>query len=239
MPSHPPAFPLSLDRLQRRYGLPDAATEGLSAFAALLAFDPLAPTTVTAPAAVRDDHIADALVALQLPEVSTARVIADIGAGAGVPGIPLAVTVPAATVNLIEGNGKKREFMRRAVAALGLDNAVIPDARAEIWHEGLGSCDVVTARALASLDVVAEYAAPLLRLGGILVAWRGRRDAEAEAAAARAAAILGLELQDPIRVEPYAGVDHRYLHVLRKVADTPERFPRRDGVARKRPLGSH
>ncbi len=232
-----PPFPLPLTELQQRYALSDAATAQLATFAAMLAFDPLAPTTVTEPSRVRDDHIADALIALELPELQQAQVIADLGAGAGVPGIPLAVALPTATVTLIEGNGKKCEFMRGAVAALGIGNALVPGTREELWREGLGRCDVVTARALAALDVVAEYAAPLLKVGGALVAWRGRRDPEGEIAAGRAADVLGLELSEPLRVVPYRGADHRHLHVLRKVAETPARFPRRDGVAKKRPLG--
>jgi 16S rRNA (guanine527-N7)-methyltransferase len=238
MSSSYPAFPLPLTALQERYELSTEATERLAAFAAMLAFDPRAPTTVTQPAGVRDDHLADSLVALDVPAIREARVLADLGAGAGVPGIPLAIALPGATINLIEGNGKKREFMQVTVDALGLDNARVPPARAEVWIEGLGTCDVVTARALASLDVVAEYAAPLLRVGGVLVAWRGRRDPEVEAAAGRAAAILGLEVDEPVRVEPYRRADNRHLHMLRKVAETPARFPRRDGVARKRPLGA-
>jgi 16S rRNA (guanine527-N7)-methyltransferase len=97
--------------------------------------------------------------------------------------------------------------------------------------------DVVTARALAPLDVVAEYAAPLLRVGGALVAWRGQRDPEDEAAGARAAEILELSMLEPRRVEPYPGAVNRHIQIMIKRAPTPARFPRRDGVARKRPLG--
>ncbi len=111
------------------------------------------------------------------------------------------------------------------------------NARAESWPEGLGACDLVTARALAPLAVVAEYAAPLLALRGSMVAWRGRREPEDEAAGDRAAAELGLELGAVVRVQPYPGALHRHLHVMRKVAPTPDRFPRRPGMARKRPLG--
>jgi 16S rRNA (guanine527-N7)-methyltransferase len=83
-----------------------------------------------------------------------------------------------------------------------------------------------------------EYAAPLLRIGGSLVVWRGRRDPEAEAAGARAASELGLEVREPESVDPYPGAEHRYLHLVLKVKETPCGFPRREGVARKRPLGA-
>ena len=124
-----------------------------------------------------------------------------------------------------------------AIEACGAHNATPVHARAEAWPEGMGCCDLVTARAVAALAVVAEYAAPLLAPGGTLVAWRGRRDPVDEAAGGRAAAELGLEAREPIHVEPYPGALHRHLHVMVKVAPTPDRFPRRPGLARKRPLG--
>jgi 16S rRNA (guanine527-N7)-methyltransferase len=229
--------PRTADALAARFGLSIAAAAQLSALAGLLADDPAAPTTVRGWAAVLDDHLADSLVALELDVVREASRIADLGAGAGLPGLPLAIALPAAAVTLVESNGRKCAFLGRAVEACGLDNVEIAGARAEAWSPGFGRCDLVTARALASLPVVAEYAAPLLCPGGSLVAWRGRRDPSEEAAGARAAEVLGLEVRPPLAVAPHPGALHRHLHVLVKVAPTPERFPRRPGMARKRPLG--
>lgn len=229
-------FP-AVDRLAERFGLSTDQAVRLRRFGDILVHDEQAPTTVREPAHVRDDHLADALVALDLSGVRSARAIADLGAGAGVPGIPLAIALPEAGFTLVEGNGRKCEFMRAVIDDLGLANVEVLHGRAETWSAGIGQMDIVTARALAPLDVVAEYAAPLLRLGGALVAWRGQREPDAEAAAVRAAAVLGLSVEAPMRVEPYPGARNRHLHVLVKRAPTPERFPRRDGVARKRPLG--
>jgi 16S rRNA (guanine527-N7)-methyltransferase len=229
-------FP-GLEHMADRFGLSAAQAGRLARFAAILATDEFAPTTVRDPGRVSDDHLADSLVALDLPPVRDARELADLGAGAGVPGIPLAIALPDAHVTLVEGNGRKCDFMRTVAADLDLTNVEVVRGRAETWSTGLGRMDVVTARALASLDVVAEYAAPLLRLGGRLVAWRGQRDLEDEAAGSRAAEILGFSVDAPLRVEPYAGALNRYLHVMVKATPTPDRFPRRDGVARKRPLG--
>jgi 16S rRNA (guanine527-N7)-methyltransferase len=210
----------------------------LGALVRLLASDPEAPTTVRDEAKVVDDHIADSLVALDLDEVRAAETIADLGAGAGVPGLPLAIALPGASVALVESNGRKCAFIDRAAAVCGLTNADVVHARAESWADGLGRCELVTTRALAPLAVVAEYSAPLLRLGGSLVAWRGARDEAAEAEAARAAAELGLEPAEPLHVVPYPAAKHRHLHVMLKVRETPAGFPRRPGVARKRPLGA-
>ena len=229
-------FP-SLDKLAARYGLSADQAQQLRRLGAILAEDEHAPTTVHDPARVRDDHLADALVALELPVVRGAGTIADLGAGAGVPGLPLAIALPDARIVLVEGNGRKCEFMQSTATELGLDNVEVVHGRAETWREGIVRMDVVTARALAPLDVVAEYAAPLLRLGGAVVAWRGQRDPTAEHEAERAAAILGLTIEVPLRVEPYLGALNRHLHVMVKTEPTPTRFPRRDGVARKRPLG--
>jgi 16S rRNA (guanine527-N7)-methyltransferase len=226
-----------LERLIAQFGLSAEQAWQLARYGAILATDEHAPTTVRDPKAVRDDHLADALVALELAAIREARTLADLGAGAGVPGIPLAIAVPRAHVTLVEGNGRKCEFMQAAVADLGLENVEVIHGRVETWAAGLGQMDVVTARALGSLDVVAEYAAPLLKLGGALVAWRGQRDHEDEAAGLRAAGLLGLTVTEPLHVEPYAGALNRYLHVMEKSSPTPDRFPRRDGVARKRPLG--
>jgi 16S rRNA (guanine527-N7)-methyltransferase len=224
--------------LGERYGLIEPAARQLELLLDYVTTHPAAPTTVTDPVAVLHDHLADSLAALDLPDVRRATMLADLGSGAGFPGLPLAIALPAAQVHLVESNARKCAFIDQAVEACGVGNAEVVNARAEAWPAGVGTCDVVTARALASLAVIAEYAAPLLRLGGTLVAWRGRRDPADEAAGARAAAELGLQPGAPIHVEPYPGALHRHLHPMVKIADTPARFPRRPGMARKRPLGT-
>ena len=226
-----------ISELQGRYGLTDAAVGQLEALVEFVASDPTAPTTVIDPGGIVRDHLADSLVALELPVVRDAMSVADLGAGAGFPGLPLAIALPAARVSLVEGNGRKCAFMAARSRRVARGTRC-RSMRAEAWAEGIGSRDLVTARALAPLSVVAEYAAPLLTPGGTLVAWRGRRDPDDEAAGARAAAELGLDAREPIHVEPYPGALHRHLHVMVKVTPTPDRFPRRPGVARKRPLGA-
>jgi 16S rRNA (guanine527-N7)-methyltransferase len=127
----------------------------------------------------------------------------------------------------------------RLAAAAGLANARSVHRRAEEWaaDSGAEAYDAVTVRAVAALAVLAEYAAPLLRPGGVLVAWKGVRDPAEEAAGVAASEQLGLRRERVLRVEPFAGARDRHLHVYIKVGATPARFPRRVGVARKRPLG--
>jgi 16S rRNA (guanine527-N7)-methyltransferase len=220
--------------LADRFGLPAPADRQLGALLDVLTNDPFAPTTIDAAHAV-DDHLADSLVALEVEEVRAATTIADLGSGAGLPGLPLAIALPRATVHLVESAMRKCEFLRRAVRACELTNVEVVHARIEEWS---ASVDLVTARALAPLEVAVEYAAPLLRIGGTFVAWRGQRDPAAEAAAEKAAEILGIEVGDIRAVHPYRGARNRYLHLMSKVMETPSGFPRRPGMARKRPLGS-
>ena len=223
--------------LVARWELGPRASDRLAALLAMLEDDAVAPTSVRAAREAADVHLADSLVALEIEAVRTAGRIADLGSGAGFPGLPLAVALPRARVALVESAARKSAFLERAIAAAEVSNAEVVHARAEDWPAGTEAHDVVTARALAALPVVVEYAAPLLEMGGALVAWRGRRDREAEAAAARAASDVGLAPVEIRRVQPYATARDRHLHVFRKTGPTPPRFPRRPGMARKRPLG--
>jgi 16S rRNA (guanine527-N7)-methyltransferase len=183
---------------------------------------------------VENVHIADSLVGLEVPAVKEAARIVDLGSGAGPPGLVLAIARPEAEVMLVESVGKKCAWLERTVSALGLENVRVVCARAEELEEE--PFDVVTARALASLPVLCEYAAPLLRDGGALVAWKGAVDAREDADGLHAAQVLGLEREEVRAVEPYPGSQRRTLHVFRKVSPTPEGYPRRPGMAAKRPL---
>jgi 16S rRNA (guanine527-N7)-methyltransferase len=226
-----------LGAVAHRYGLPAAAATQLLSLLELVATDPLAPTSVRDPQAIVADHLADSLVALELPVVRDAGSIADIGSGAGFPGLPLAIALPESSVELADGSSRKCTFITRAIDRCAVSNARAVHTRAEEWAEGLGAFDLVTTRAMAPLPVVAEYAAPLLRVGGSLVAWTGRHNPGDEVAARRAATELGLEAGEPVPVRPYPSASHRHLQLMLKVRETPSRFPRRPGVARRRPLG--
>jgi 16S rRNA (guanine527-N7)-methyltransferase len=225
-----------LAELAERWELPAAAPAQLKTILDLVAAEPVSITTVRDPAAGVDAHVADSLAGLEVPVVRAARTIADLGSGGGFPGLALAAALPAARVTLVESVGKKCDFLRRAADAAGLGNVEVVNARAEGWPAGLGTQDVVTARALAPLNILAEYAAPLLVAGGSLVAWKGKVDPSEEADGVAAATLLGLEAQPPRAAEPFAGAEHRWLYVYSKVSATPERYPRREGMARKRPL---
>jgi 16S rRNA (guanine527-N7)-methyltransferase len=220
-----------------RHGVSLDAAEPLARLLDALEREPDPHTTVASKDAV-DVHVADSLAALVFAELRQARRIADLGAGAGFPGLPLAAALPGAQVDLIESSGRKAALIERLAAAAGVPNAHAISARAEEWaaDEGRAAYDAVTARAVGPLAVLAEYAAPLLAEGGVLIAWKGRRDASEETAGAVAAELLGLEPIEVRSVEPYPGSRDRHLHLYRKPRPTPDRFPRRPGMAAKRPL---
>jgi 16S rRNA (guanine527-N7)-methyltransferase len=184
-------------------------------------------------------HVADSLTGLEVPELREARKIADIGSGAGFPGLALAVALPQAQVDLIESIGRKCDFMRRAIEVSGIANARVINARSEelAAGEGLEAYDAATARAVGRLSTLAELTSPLLKDGGILVAWKGKRDADEEQQLDRAADQLAMRPERILAVGARAGSEHRHLHVIQKLGTTPADLPRRSGMAKKRPRG--
>ena len=221
------------------HGLGPGSVCALHALLYALSAEEDPPTTVRKPEEALDRHLADSLSGLGIEALATASRIADVGAGAGFPGLAMAAALPGSAVDLIEATARKCAVIGRIGGAAGLPNFRAVAARAEEWATGEGAIayEAVTARAVAPLGVLVEYSAPLLRETGVLVAWKGRRDDEEERVATRAAGIVGLEPVEVRRVVPFAGARDRHLHVFAKVARTPDRFPRRAGMARKRPLG--
>jgi 16S rRNA (guanine527-N7)-methyltransferase len=209
----------------------------------LLARDPRSLTSVREPEAAWRAHVADSLTGLEVPELRAARAIADVGAGAGFPAFVLALALPQARVDAIESVARKCEFMELAAREAGVPNLRVINARSEEWARtappdgGREAYDAVTARAVGRLATLAELASPLLREGGVLVAWKGRRDPEEEVELERAQEPTAMELVRVLAVGEQAGYEHRHLHVLRKAGPTPERLPRRPGLAKRRPLG--
>lgn len=187
-----------------------------------------------------DRHIADSLCGLRSEPIRRATTLVDIGAGVGFPGLVLAVMLPDCEVTLLDSVRKKMESAEVIARELGIPNVECVWSRVEEFaiegSSARSSFDVVTARALAPLAVLVEYAAPLLKPGGQLVAWKGSPDSEEVVSADRAAAIVGTEQRPTIDVHPYPGSKGHSLYVFEKTSETPARFPRRPGVALKKPL---
>ena len=184
-------------------------------------------------------HVLDSLTAVPLLRRAGIDDFIDIGSGAGYPGIPLAIALPARRALLVESVAKKARFLSAAVVVAGLaDRVAVMAGRAETLAADpahRGRWGAVVARAVADLTELGELSLPLLRPGGLLVAWK-RRPIDAEvAAAARAARQLGGRVAD-LEVVSVPGLEDHLLVVVEKVAETPREFPRDPAARRRRPL---
>jgi 16S rRNA (guanine527-N7)-methyltransferase len=163
----------------------------------------------------------------------------DVGSGAGFPGLPIKIMLPEAEVTLVEATGKKVTFLQHMVKVLGLNHVNVLHARAEdVAHlpEQRERYDIVVARAVAHLSVLAEYCLPLLRVGGRMIAPKGEEAADEAAAAERSMDVLGGVVVGIKPVQLPEVETPRYLVVVDKVHKTPEEYPRRAGIPSKRPL---
>ena len=215
------------------------AESALEALVELLA-DPRAPIAASTVSRARDIHVADSLSGLEIEPLREAGRVADLGSGAGLPGLVLAAELPETRFDLIESVSRKCEFLRDAIRSMGLSNAQVVCERSEDWARGGGSeaYAAVTARAVGGLSTLAELASPLLQEGGVLVAWKGVRSEREEAEARRAAVRLAMEPDEIRSVRPFPESRDRHIHLLRKNGPTPSGLPRRAGLAAKRPFGT-
>jgi 16S rRNA (guanine527-N7)-methyltransferase len=251
---------ITLEELCARFDLSRSQVAALRCYVDLLAGWRRANVTgVRSREEIVETLIGDSLGLLDVPALpgSSGAHWLDLGAGAGVPGIPLAVALPAIEMTLLEATRKKCEFLVAAAAATGLSErirvvcarseryAARPPAAAVRLQPGLTAVAgagrevfaVVVARALAPLAVVVELGAPLLAPGGLLVASKTSAAMERERAAGEAAAVAcGLALREVSRL-PRSPLQDSAAAVFAKVDPTPEWLPRREGVAGKRPLG--
>jgi 16S rRNA (guanine527-N7)-methyltransferase len=234
----------ALDRVSATHDLGESQTEALARYVdLLLSWHRANVTGLTDPVAMVDTLIGDSLALLGVADLSdlTGEPWLDLGAGAGIPGVPLAVALPGARITLLDAVAKKCAFLEEAVRVTGLtDRATVVCSRSE-RYAALGSSGreahaVVLARAVSGLAVLVELAAPLLAKGGLLLASKTRRALEVEKAAADAAAVrCGLRLEGPVPLAA-SPLDDAVCVVYRKIAPAADWLPRREGMAAKRPL---
>jgi 16S rRNA (guanine527-N7)-methyltransferase len=193
-------------------------------------------TRITDRAAAEVQHVGDALTLLPYLPAGAFRLV-DVGSGGGVPGIPLAIARPDATVMLVESTKKKAAFLRETAAALNLGNVSVSEWRAEDVGQSNSreTFDVATARAVATLDWLAEWCLPLVKRRGKLLAMKGARVAEELPAARKAIKILGggEPVVHPVELP---GSEHRVIVEIPKVGTTSDRFPRPATQAKGKPL---
>lgn len=222
-----------------RRGLGSDALTRLSLFGDLLLYAAFNVTSITDPKEIERVHFLDCLALLDLESVRTGRRIADVGSGAGLPALVLALALPLARVTAIESQRKKCGFIEQAAAAMSLENVEIRCERVEEYGRsvGRGAHDVVVSRALAELAVLAEYSLPLLEPRGRMIAMKGLISDEERTQGERALGILGGSGLESFRLEPFAGAENRWVYLAAKEGATPAPYPRRPGVAARRPLG--
>lgn len=195
-------------------------------------------TSITEPRAIVIRHFLDSLALAQAWTGNPPPALADIGAGAGFPGIPLKLLWPEARLLLVESVGKKTEFLAHMVQILELTDVKICTARAETLGQDASYRErfaLVTGRAVASLNVLAEYCLPLCMIGGRFVAPKSADGADEARMAEQAIQQLGGRYQQTISVS-LPEVDPRTLVVIDKAQPTPAQYPRRVGLPLKRPL---
>lgn len=204
--------------------------------------EPGAPISAASRTETESVHLADSLVGLEFEQLAGAQRVADIGSGAGLPGLPLAASLPDTSWALIEATSKKARFIEKAAEEMGLDNVEVLAARTEevaVDPPTREQFDAVTARAVGPLSTTVELASPLLGEGGYLLIWRGARDPGAEASLEAIVEERFAMVAEEVRpVSPYPGSRDRHIHLLRKNGPTPAELPRRPGVAAKRPFGA-
>lgn len=234
---------LRTDGAALRASLPAGFADAAEAYVGLLlaANLRLNLTRVVEPDAVARLHLLDALAALPLLDAAAPTSTVDLGSGGGVPGIVLAIARPSVRWVLVESVAKKAAELHSFVEALRLPNVTVAATRAETLGRDTGHRerhDLVTARACASLPVLVEYALPLLRPGGTLIAWKGAlNDDDLEVRSGRSAveAVGGGSVR--IIDSGVAALGRHRFVVVEKGGPTPDRYPRRAGIPARRPLG--
>jgi 16S rRNA (guanine527-N7)-methyltransferase len=196
-------------------------------------------TSITEPDMFIAKHFADSVLCADWPEMTAARKVADIGAGAGFPGIPLAILLPDHEFTLIDSLGKRVRVLEEIVARLGLCNVTPLCGRAEDLARApslRGAFDLCVARAVARLSVLAEYCLPFLAIGGFMFAYKGEDVADEVAASEQAFSLLGGEVREIRNASLEAcGLRHKIV-IAEKTRETPPGYPRRAGKPEQRPL---
>jgi 16S rRNA (guanine527-N7)-methyltransferase len=195
-------------------------------------------TTIVDPREIVIKHFLDSLTVAHWLPVAAQRLI-DVGAGAGFPGLPLAIVRPQMSLTLIEATKKKCDFLETMIAELNLQKVKVINARAEEAAHDLAQreqYDVALARAVAEMPTLSEYLLPFVKLGGVAIAMKSKEVQAETDRAETAIKTLGGQLKHIVPIDVPGLSEGRYLVVIEKISTTPEKYPRRAGMPSKRPL---
>ena len=191
-------------------------------------------TAIKDPEEIRSKHFLDSLSLYKYAKESPDLI--DVGSGAGFPGIPLAIVLPRLKVTLVEATRKKCDFLEMAVKELKLTNVTVLNTRAEELP-GSYRAELVTARAVAELGILAELCLPLVKRKGLFIAMKGPKYQEEIEKAKYALAFLGGKEKE-IHEYQLPGNEQRFNLVYEKVKATPAGYPRRYALIKSKPLGA-
>ncbi|MCP4361975.1 MAG: 16S rRNA (guanine(527)-N(7))-methyltransferase RsmG [Chloroflexi bacterium] len=196
-------------------------------------------TAVRKPEAIEQRHFLDALSCMTVMGDLNGRALIDVGTGAGFPGLPLKVAFPESKMTLVESVAKKCRFLEAVVSELGLSDVQVITERVELIGQQAAHrarYDWAVARGLAEMRVLAEYLLPLCRVGGTVLAQKGESAAGETVAAANAIHLLGGGKPTLYPVQIPGTTQTHHLVTVPKIANTPDKYPRRVGLPTKRPL---
>ena len=195
-------------------------------------------TAITEPEEVAVKHIIDSLLAYD-EKIFPGKLLADVGTGAGFPGIPLKIYCPELKVVLLDSLAKRLKFLEAVIEKLGLKDISCVHLRAEDAGQNKNhreKYDLVTARAVARLSVLSEYCLPLVKVGGYFIAMKGSKFKEEIFEWNTAVGILGGEIISAEEVKLPGLDDGRAIIRIRKIKKTPVKYPRKAGLPEKQPL---
>ena len=190
-------------------------------------------TAITEPAQVAKLHLLDSLSLLSLQDLNGKRMI-DVGCGAGFPGVPVKIACPGVELTLLDSLGKRMNWLETVLPTLGVEAQCVTARAEEAVADRRESYDVATSRAVARLNILLELTAPYVKVGGLVLAMKGMAAEEELAEAKNAINRLGLKLEK-VHTFPIDGTAHSVI-VLRKVAPTPAKYPRRYAKIKQTPL---
>ena len=196
-------------------------------------------TAITNPKEVAIKHFIDSLAAYDEKVFKDKRTVIDVGSGAGFPGLPLKIYDEELCVTLLDSLGKRISFLEKVVDELQLKGIGCVKARAEdAAHDEKmrEKFAIATARAVAPLNVLTEYVLPFVKVGGTMIALKGKKAEEETNQAVNAISVLGGEITDKKAVKLPEMEDERYIVTIKKIISTPNKYPRRAGAPLKRPL---
>ena len=194
-------------------------------------------TSVTDPEEIAIKHYYDSVIPFCKLNISGKETLLDIGSGAGFPAIPLKIIFPGLKIIMADSLKKRVNFLNECISLLSFDNIAAIHARAEeLPAEMRGKFNIVTARAVAPLNILCEYALPYLKKGGSFIALKGQKNDDEIKGASRAIALLGGKLTDALLFELPEDTGQRSIYIITKISQTPTAYPRKPHQIKKEPL---